>query len=97
MTTPAVKVLIVERAGVELDNQEEFNLTAETIPFTAPGFASDNIKDAVVEAATLDVHSCQYDIEVSDVVLVSAKKQMRVFYQETVSGQLTIDGWLIVD
>jgi hypothetical protein len=96
MTTDAVKVLIVERNGIELDSQEEFNLNALTIPFTASGFVSDNVKDAIVESS-VDYHSGQYLVDTLDVVTVVAKKQMRIFQKQTVDGKLINDGWLVVE
>lgn len=97
MPTDSVKVLIVERAGVELDNQEEFNLTASVIPFTAPGFSSDNIRDAIVELGNSDIHASQYIIDLSDTITVKTKKQMRTFFEQTITGTIIVDGWLIVE
>jgi hypothetical protein len=96
MATDSIKVLIVERAGVELDNQEEFNLTAAVVPFSAPGYAADNVKDAIIESSK-DIHSAQYIVDISDVIRIESKKQMRTFLQQIVTGQLIVDGWLIVD
>jgi hypothetical protein len=46
----AVKVLIVERNGVEIDDYEELNLTASAIQFNAPGFAASDVQEAIEEA-----------------------------------------------
>lgn len=96
MPTPAVKVLAVEISGVELDDQTEFNLTASVIPFTAAGYSSDNVKDAIVESRK-DIHGAQYIVDLSETVTVESKKQMRTFYQQFVTGNMIIDGWLVVD
>lgn len=50
MPVDAVKVLIVERNGAELQNAEEFNLTSAVIPFTASGFVADNAQSGIIEA-----------------------------------------------
>jgi len=92
-----LKILVVERNGADLEDQEEVSLDAAMVPFSAAGFSSDNVTDAVVEAANSgDMHSAQYDVAISDVVKVKAKKQMFVFQQLIVTGQVIVDGWLIV-
>jgi len=92
-----VKLLIVERNGIDLEDQEEVILDAAMVPFNAPGFTADNVEDAVIESANSgDIHSAQYDIGISDVIRVKTKKQMYVFQQLIVTGQLIVDGWLIV-
>ena len=55
MPLPSVKVIIAEQGGVELNDPTEYDLTAANVPFSAAGFASDNVKDAVIEAATGDI------------------------------------------
>lgn len=97
MPTDSIKVLIVERAGVELDNQEEFNLTASVVPFSAAGFTADNVKDAIVEVGASDYHASQYIVDLSDTITVKTKKQMRTFYQQIITGTIIVDGWLIVE
>jgi hypothetical protein len=49
MPTDSVKILVVERNGVELQFHEEFELLAHNIPFDEPGFDADNVGDAVIE------------------------------------------------
>lgn len=49
MPTDSIKVLVVERNGVELQFQEELDLIAHNIPFDEPGFEADNVGDAVTE------------------------------------------------
>lgn len=44
-----VKVIIGERNGVELLDNEEYVLIPENIPFSSPGVVSDNVKDAILE------------------------------------------------
>ena len=47
-----IKVLIVERNGVDLDAQEEYELSAANVPFdnTSTDFDADNVRDALLEA-----------------------------------------------
>lgn len=52
MALPPIKVLIAEKDGVELDYHEEYDLKASAVPFTRAGFTSDNVNDAINEAAT---------------------------------------------
>ena len=98
MPVDAVKLLVVERNGVDLEDYEEINLTASAVPFSAPGFTSDNVEDAIIEATEddEDYHSSQYDIEVSDDLEVKIKKQMFVFQELIVSGSILVNGLLIV-
>jgi hypothetical protein len=73
-----VKLLIVERNGVDLEDQEEVTLDAAMVPFDAPGFTADNVEDAIIEATEddEDYHSAQFDIDISDILEVKLKKQM---------------------
>lgn len=98
MAVDQVKLLIVERNGIDLEDQEEVSLDASMVPFNAPGFTADNVEDAIIESTVNDddYHSAQYDIALSDVLEVKLKKQMFVFQQLIVTGQLTVNGWLIV-
>lgn len=98
MAVDQVKLLIVERNGVDLEDQEEVLLDAAMVPFDAPGFTADNVEDAIIEAqaGSGDYHSAQHDIGISDVLTINLKKQMFVFQQLTVTGQVIVDGWLIV-
>jgi hypothetical protein len=99
MATDSVKVLIVERNGIDLEDQEEFDLVAEVVPFTAPGYVADNVKDAILESTlnATDIHAGQHQVDDAENILVKAKKQMRVFQQLVLDGTLTLDGWLIID
>jgi hypothetical protein len=93
-----VKLLIVERNGVDLQDQEEVILDADMVPFDAPGFTADNVKDAIIESQENDddYHSAQYDVDISDILEVKLKKQMFVFQQLIVTGQVIVNGWLVV-
>ena len=99
MATDAVKVLIVERNGVDLSEQEELNLTASTVPFTAPGFSADNVKDAILEInqGGDDIHSGQHQIDLDETIHIFAKKQMRIFQHLSSAGHIINDGWIIVE
>lgn len=96
MATDAVKVLIVERNGVDIDDYEELNLTASAVPFSASGYLADNVKDAIIESSK-DIHASQYIVDLSETLTVESKKQMRTFYEQFVTGNMVINGWLIVD
>lgn len=97
MPTDSFKVLIVEKNGIELENQEEFNIDATVIPFSSPDFTADNVKDALEEAGSADFCASQYIINNSEILLIKAGRQMRTFGQQIIEGVLIIDGWLIVD
>jgi hypothetical protein len=97
MATDAVKVLIVERNGVDLDDAEELNLTASNVPFSAVGFTADNVKDAILEAGGEDVCSGQDELENGDVVIIPRKKQMILFGRLTnTNGKIFNSGKIIV-
>lgn len=98
MPVDAVKLLVVERNGVDLEDYEEINLTASAVPFSSPGFSSDNVQDAIIESTAEDEdnHSAQFDIDISDEVVVADKKQMFVFQELFVTGSLLVNGLLIV-
>ena len=93
-----VKVLVVERNGIDLEDYEEINLTASNIPVSLPGFSSDNVSDAIAEAVekSEDVHSAQSEIGISDEIEVKEKKQMFVFQEISLDGALLVNGQLIV-
>lgn len=97
MATDSVKVLIVERNGVDLENAEEFNLTASVVPFSSPGFTADNVKDAILEAGGEDVCSAQNELENGDIVTIPRKKQMYCFnYLLNADGDIINSGEVIV-
>lgn len=97
MATDSVKVLIVERNGVDIDDYEELDLTASVVPFTAPGFTADNVRDAIIEGGGTDYLSAQNELENGDVVTVPRKKQMYAFnYIMNDNGDLINDGEVIV-
>lgn len=94
----SVKVLIVERNGVELPDREEFNLIASAIPFSSGGFASDNVEDAIVEASagSADIHCGQNETILDEIVTVSLRKEMAVFQEIKNSGEYNNSGDIIV-
>jgi len=94
----SVKVLIVERNGAELPDAEEFNLIASAIPFTAGGFAADNVQSAIVEASagSADIHSGQNETILDEIVTVSLRKEMAVFQEIKNSGEYKNSGEIIV-
>lgn len=97
MPTDSVKVLIVERNGSELDGYEEFNLTASVVPFSAPGFTSDNVKDAIIEGGGTDYLSAQNELENGDIVTIPRKKQMYAFnYISNADGEIVNSGEVII-
>lgn len=46
----AVKVLIVEQNGAELQNQTELDLTASNIPFSSSLFTATDVSNGIIEA-----------------------------------------------
>lgn len=93
-----VKILVVERNGVELSDAEEFALVASAIPFSSGGFAADNVQAAIVEAAAGgdDVHSGQNQTILDEVVTVDLRKEMSVFQEINNSGEYLNSGDIIV-
>jgi len=94
----SVKVLVVERNGVELSDAEEFNLIASAIPFTGSGFVSNDVQSAIIEASagSADVHSGQNETILDEIVTVSLRKEMAVFQEIKNSGEYKNSGDIIV-
>ena len=97
----AVKVLIVERNGVDLDNQEEFNLVATAIPFSGVGFVATDVGAAIVEAknsAVVDDYlTCLEQIQVGETYTIPFRKQMRVFQRHILDGALVVNGRFTIE
>ena len=48
----SVKVIIVERNGVELQFREELAFTPANLPFSDASYVADNVNDAILESST---------------------------------------------
>lgn len=94
----SVKVLIVERNGVELADREEFNLVAVSIPFSVSGFVSTDVQSAISEVfnSIVDIHSGQNETSLDEIITVSLKKEMAIFQGITNSGDYRNSGEIIV-
>jgi hypothetical protein len=55
----AVKVLIVERNGVELQEREELDLTPSNIPFSNANFSATDVNAGIIEAGTFGMRFTQ--------------------------------------
>ncbi len=56
----AVKVIIVERNGSDLNDQEELDFIPANMPFSAAGFSADNVNSAIIEAVGVFGQSFSY-------------------------------------
>lgn len=93
MSRTRITGLSVKDDSLSGSNVREESLLVEKMPFSAPYFSSQNVRDAIIEAKSSSSTNFSYNRVVSGLILeVPENQQMIVFGELTIEGELVIGG-----